>query len=78
MGVAGGVVCDVLCNEGLLVFKGELHATAALAGACIMIALDYLAMEAGVAALAGSITVFAVRLAGIHSHITLPTLPARR
>lgn len=76
-GVAGGVVRDVLCNEVPLVFRGELYATAALAGASLLILLNVLSIDAKVAALAVMITIFAVRLAGIYWHITLPTFARR-
>lgn len=77
-GVAGGVMRDIICNEIPLIFQREIYATASTAGALIFIALgafDLSHTAAGVTAIA---TVFAMRLAAIHWHLTLPRFELRQ
>jgi uncharacterized membrane protein YeiH len=78
-GVAGGVMRDVLTGEIPLIFrKGQIYATAAIAGAALYLLLQAL-IDRTVAAMAGMLCVALVRLAAIVFNWTLPVfgLPRR-
>jgi uncharacterized membrane protein YeiH len=77
-GVAGGVIRDVLSAEVPLIFrKGELYATAAIAGATLYLLLELGGVPRQVAALAGMVAIAALRLAAILWGLRLPVLPIR-
>jgi uncharacterized membrane protein YeiH len=71
-GVAGGMMRDVLCAEiPLILRKGQIYATAAIAGAVVYLLVQPLA-DREVAALAGMGCIAALRLAAIAWNWTLP------
>lgn len=73
-GVVGGVLRDVLCNQVPLIFvRGELYASAAWAGALVLVGLQALGVSPVAAAWAGMAIVLAARLAAMAFRITLPT-----
>ena len=77
-GVAGGVIRDVLSAEVPLIFrKGELYATAAIAGATLYLVLEAVGTPRPVAALIGMATIAGLRLAAILWGLHLPVLPVR-
>ena len=76
-GVFGGIVRDVLCNEVPLVFTGQLYATAAWAGALLLVAMAALGVSPGWSALAAGSLVLALRLAAIRFDWRLPVFIAR-
>lgn len=72
-GAAGGAVRDVLSAEVPLVLRrGELYATAAIAGTGTYFALAWLGAPRGVATGVGMAVVAAVRLASIRWGVQLP------
>ena len=73
-GVFGGVIRDILCNEVPLIFRTDIYATASLAGALLLIALDSLGMAHSQALVAAMIVIVVIRLAAIRWHIHLPRL----
>ena len=73
-GVFGGVIRDILCNEVPLIFRTDIYATASLAGAFLLIALDALGMAHDLALIAAMVTIVLIRLAAIRWHIHLPRL----
>lgn len=77
-GVFGGILRDVLSNEEPLVFRGELYATAAGAGALSLVALLRWNVDARVAAFAGGALIFVIRLAAIRWHLALPRFETKR
>lgn len=77
-GVAGGVIRDVLSAEVPLIFrKGELYATAAIAGATLYLVLESAGTPRQVAALVGMAAIAGLRLASILWKLQLPVLPIR-
>lgn len=73
-GVVGGVLRDVLCNQVPLIFvRGELYASAALAGALVLVSLQALGVSPLLSAWIGMAVVLAARLAAMAFRITLPT-----
>jgi uncharacterized membrane protein YeiH len=52
-GIGGGMLRDVLTGRVPVVFRGELYATPALAGAALAVAGDYLGLPVPVSALVG-------------------------
>lgn len=77
-GVAGGVIRDVLSAEVPLIFrKGELYATAAIAGATLYLLLEAVGISQQAAALVAMAAIAALRLAAILWGLHLPVLPMR-
>jgi uncharacterized membrane protein YeiH len=72
--VFGGVIRDILCNEVPLIFRTDIYATASLAGAFLLIALDALGLPHNAAVLLAMLATVAIRLAAIRWHIHLPRL----
>lgn len=71
-GVAGGMIRDVLIAEiPLILRRGRIYATAAIAGALVYLVLQP-AVDRGLAALAGMATIAALRLSAILWGLTLP------
>ena len=71
-GAAGGLLRDVLSNEVPLLFREELYATAAIAGATVYLLLQSVGLPRPAAASAGMLTVAALRLAAIAYDLRLP------
>jgi uncharacterized membrane protein YeiH len=76
-GVAGGVMRDVLSVEvPLILRKGQLYATAAIAGAVVYLALQGV-IDRNLAALAGMSCIAALRLGAIVWNWSLPVFSLR-
>jgi uncharacterized membrane protein YeiH len=72
-GAAGGVVRDVLSAEVPYVLRrGNLYASAAIAGTAVYFLLDGLGVARGASTIAGMAVVAGVRLASIWWHLQLP------
>lgn len=72
-GSAGGAVRDILCAEVPLVLRrGNLYASAAIAGTAVYFGLEALAVGRTTAMLVGMAVVAAVRLAAIWWRLQLP------
>nr|WP_172202625.1 TRIC cation channel family protein [Niveibacterium sp. COAC-50] len=77
-GVVGGILRDVLANEEPVVFRGELYATAAGAGALSLVALLALDFNAPWAAFWSGTLIFLLRLAAIRWRLALPKFESLR
>jgi uncharacterized membrane protein YeiH len=74
-GAGGGVIRDLLADRTPLVLRGEIYATAALAGTAVFVALDELtAAPETIAAVLGGALVFGLRTAGIRRQWSLPAV----
>lgn len=73
-GVAGGIIRDVLTNEIPMVLRrGQIYATAAIAGISVYLLLRvYAGVAESPAALAGMVTIAALRISAIVWDWTLP------
>lgn len=72
-GVFGGVLRDVLCAEiPMILRKGHIYATAAIAGATGFVLLKNLDLDPSVSALTGMSIVVGLRLAAIVWNLELP------
>ena len=71
-GVAGGMVRDLLAGEIPFVFRGELYATAAIAGSIVFAVCFSLEQPTWISAAAGAATVLTLRLAAIRWRLSLP------
>jgi uncharacterized membrane protein YeiH len=77
-GVAGGVIRDVLSAEVPLIFrKGEIYATAAIAGATLYVLLEAVGISRAAAAIAGMAAIVLLRFAAILWGLHLPVMPVR-
>ena len=80
-GAFGGVLRDVLCNEiPMILRKGQIYATAAIAGCALLVVLDRFGVALNIANAAGATAVALLRLAAIAFDLSLPvfSLPAAR
>lgn len=71
-GAAGGVVRDVLTAHVPLILRGDIYATAAIAGVCLYLLLQALGVRRNVAFVAGIVTVVSIRLLSILWGLHLP------
>lgn len=75
-GVFGGVMRDILCNEVPLIFRTDLYATASLAGALLLIGLNYMGLAHELTIFLAMLGTVGIRLGAIYWHIQLPRLHA--
>ena len=74
-GVAGGALRDLLTGEiPIILRKGQIYATAAIAGAAVYGALQWAGVPRGIAASAGMVLIAATRLGAIVFNWTLPVV----
>lgn len=77
-GVAGGVVRDVLTNDvPMILRRGDLYASAAIAGTSLYLVLGAGGVPRDTAALVGMGTIVALRLAAIIWGLRLPTFTVK-
>ncbi|MFN3790198.1 trimeric intracellular cation channel family protein [Massilia sp.] len=72
-GIGGGVARDVLLNDVPAVFRSDIYALAALAGASVVVLGDALQLPAAPTASAGAALCFGLRVAAIRFGWHLPT-----
>lgn len=74
-GAGGGVIRDLLTGRTPLIMKGEIYATAAIAGATLFVGLEELTAAPEVASgVVGGIAVVGLRVAGMRRQWRLPAL----
>lgn len=71
-GVGGGMLRDVLVSEVPAVLRGELYASAALAGTAVVVVARLLDLPTPAGAIAGAVLCFALRFAAIRRGWRLP------
>jgi len=69
----GGLIRDVLCGDVPIIFKTEIYATAALAGATIFVLFYLFFPDYHIASIACAITVILIRLGTMRYGWTMPT-----
>jgi uncharacterized membrane protein YeiH len=69
---AGGMIRDVLCGQVPLIFHREVYATAALAGALVLVLSDALGWSNAVVSVIAIGIVLAIRVAAISYGLSLP------
>ena len=72
-GIGGGMLRDVLVSEVPTVFRAELYAVAALAGASVVVLGDLAGLSAPVVAVGGALVCFGLRMIGVRRGWKLPT-----
>jgi uncharacterized membrane protein YeiH len=77
-GVGGGMLRDVLVSEVPAVLRGELYASAALAGAATVVLTGLLPLPTPIGAIAGAILCFVLRYLAIRRGWRLPVAGALR
>jgi len=70
--IGGGVARDVLLAQVPLVFRSELYAVAALAGAAVVVTGNLFGLAPAATAVAGALLCFALRMTGIRRDWHLP------
>ena len=71
-GIGGGMVRDVLTAEAPSVLRGEIYATAALAGAAVVVVGRMMQVPSAVAAIVGAVLCFGLRMVAIRRGWQLP------
>lgn len=71
--VGGGMVRDVLLAEVPAVLRSELYAVAALAGAAVVVTAEHFGLPSVIAAFAGGLACFGIRIIAIRRGWHLPT-----
>jgi len=72
VGMAGGIVRDILVNEIPQVLRGGLYAVPALLGAAVVVVASKAGTHSFVFPLLGMLVCFAVRMIGLRRDINLP------
>jgi uncharacterized membrane protein YeiH len=72
-GIGGGMLRDVLVSEVPTVFRAELYAVAALAGAAVVVTGDLAGLPAPAVAVGGALVCFGLRMVGVRRGWKLPT-----
>ena len=71
-GIGGGMLRDILVSETPAVFRGEVYALAALAGAAVVVIGDQFSISPTIAALTGAGLCFAIRIFALRHGWELP------
>jgi uncharacterized membrane protein YeiH len=69
----GGVIRDILCNQIPIIFRKEIYATAAIAGAITFIILNGLEINSTVNYISTTSIVIIIRLIVVKFHLSFPT-----
>lgn len=73
--VGGGVIRDVLLNRIPVILKKEIYASAALAGALLVVAGEAFGYAREPVSLLAAALCFGLRFLGLHFHWNLPSFP---
>lgn len=73
-GTMGGLLRDVLCNDVPLIFRKEIYATAALAGAGLYLLLDYVNVNQQFNFIVSILVVIIVRVLAVRYKLSLPKI----
>jgi uncharacterized membrane protein YeiH len=73
--VGGGVIRDILLARIPVILKKEIYASAALVGAAIIVAGDYLEYSREIVSAIAIVVCFGLRFLGLHFHWDLPSFP---
>jgi uncharacterized membrane protein YeiH len=73
-GVGGGTIRDVLLARIPTVLRADVYATAALAGAAVLVLGLSLKMNSKLMTILGAVTCFALRVVSVWRHWNLPRL----
>lgn len=76
-GIGGGIARDVLLSNVPAVFRSDVYAVAALAGAGVVVLGDALQLPTTPTAIAGAVLCFGLRMAAIRYDWHLPTVRSR-
>ena len=76
-GVAGGVIRDVLARRVPLILRKEIYATAALAGAVLLLLLDLVSPYTSVNDAIVVVAVLVIRLSAVRWQVALPVYQTR-
>lgn len=71
-GVAGGMIRDILAAKVPLILRKDIYATAAIAGCALYLLLSRLGLAPSIAAIAGMVAIFSIRLVAIYRRLALP------
>jgi uncharacterized membrane protein YeiH len=74
-GVGGGVVRDILLARIPMVLRADVYATAALAGAAVLVAGLELKLNPKLMTILGAVVCFMLRVVSVWRHWNLPRLP---
>ncbi len=75
--VGGGVIRDILLDRVPVILKKEIYASAAMVGAAIVVAGDYLRYSRETVSAIAIVVCFGLRFLGLHFHWNLPSFPSK-
>lgn len=75
--VGGGVIQDILLARIPVILKKEIYASAALVGALLVVAGDYLQYSREMASAIAIVVCFGLRFLGLHFRWNLPSFPGK-
>lgn len=76
--VGGGVIRDILLARIPVILKKEIYASAAMVGAMIVVAGDYLHYSRETVSAIAIVICFGLRFLGLHFHWNLPSFPGKK
>lgn len=71
--VGGGMIRDILLDRIPVILKKEIYASAAMVGAAIVVAGDYLGFSREAVSVTAIVVCFGLRFLGLHFHLNLPS-----
>jgi len=71
--VGGGVIRDILLARIPVILQREIYASAAMVGAMIVVAGDYLGYSRETISVVAIVVCFGLRFLGLHFHLNLPS-----
>lgn len=71
-GVGGGTIRDIFLNQVPLVLRADVYATAALAGAAVVVGARKLKLPGPLASILGGVVCFLLRMISVWRHWNLP------
>lgn len=71
--VGGGVIRDILLTRVPVILKKEIYASAAMLGAMIVVAGDYMRYSKETVSVIAIVVCFGLRFLGLHFHLNLPS-----
>jgi uncharacterized membrane protein YeiH len=70
--VVGGIIRDTLSNDIPLIFRGQIYATACLAGASVFFVLQFFDVSSAVSIISTVLCIITIRIVAVYFKLSLP------